>query len=114
MIIDVGDLAAGDDRHRAGHFVGQKGQRCPCLGFEPHRIGPLGDLDQGAVEVEKQGVAPAIDREGQDGGLGHRLERNCSPEHGKVMLWAAYITPPEMRQGEAMFRERAKATGRRR
>lgn len=78
MMIDVGDLAAGDDRHRAAHLAHQKGQRRQCLRLEPHRVGPLGDLDQGAVEIEKEGVTPAIDREGQNGALGHWLERNCN------------------------------------
>ncbi len=90
IVIDIRDLAAGDDGDRAIHRHRQIGQRRPRLRLEPHRIRALGDLDKRAIEIEKQGMSPAIDREGQDRALGHRLERDCNL--ARVHHWAENAT----------------------
>ena len=63
--IDRRDLAAGDDRDRAAEQRVEMHQRLTGREVQPHLVRTIGDRDEGAVEIQKQGNALGIAKVGQ-------------------------------------------------
>jgi hypothetical protein len=55
--IDVCNCAAADDRQRPAEPIREAPQERREIRLDDDGVGPLGDINQGAVEVEEQGAA---------------------------------------------------------
>ena len=92
--------AAGDDGERAVEPMLQPHQRVERGGVEYHRVRPLGDIDEGAVEIEKHGEAARCEAAGVGAGQ-VRLNEVC---HAIVSV---RLTPGLKQGGAAAWRCRS-------